>query len=385
MNRDRTTFAIVVAGVLAMLVVAGCGGGDDGDSGADGSSGGGISAEDVDLDALYQGTYEDPPSSAPDHKPGMKIFLLSCGQSIPFCASAMEGAEEAASSLGWDTTLVDSKGDPNLMSQGVRQAIAADADGIFIEAFDCEYMKQALVEAKEAGIPVVGSETRDCNEDLDYEPTQGPKLFTSVVSYAVGDLPDMMAALGDFQAQYMLAKTEGDLDAMSFWFTDVASSRALTVGYDETLASCETCQDTEVGFTIAEAGVGLQEKAEQALVKSPDINAIRVDSDGTLTGGVLAAANTAAPDALILAVEGQEAVLDLVRDGDTRIAGTGFPTAWEGWAGIDGLIRAMAGEPPEPSGLGAQIWDADHNLPESGPYVPPIDFRTKYRQAWGVE
>lgn len=380
-NVQWTKKWIGLASAFALtLTAAGCGSG-----GSASSSGTPIGTEE--LPALYKGTYQNPPSTAPAHKPGKSIYLISCGQSIPFCVTAITGAKDASEALGWDTTLIDSKGEFNAAGQGVRQAIAADADGIFIYSMDCEYLKQPLQEAKEAGIPVVTAEARDCNQDLQFKTTDGPHLYTSVVGYTEGELVDWLGAYGEAQAKFVLAKAGDEAKSMSFFYSELGTSLVIQDRYSKYLASeCSKCTDEPVGFTFAEAASGLQQKAQQALLKAPGVNAIRVDSDGSLTGGVLPAVQDRAPDAMIVAGEGQSAVLDIIREGDTKIAGgVGTATTWEGWAAIDALLRTFAGEPVAPSGIGIQVWDEDHNVPAKGGYEPPIDFAAKYKQAWNVE
>jgi ribose transport system substrate-binding protein len=41
-------------------------------------------------------------------------------------------------------------------------------------------------------------------------------------------------------------------------------------------------------------------------------------------------------------------------------------------------------EAPVDSGIGWTIADRTHNLPASGEFIPPVDFKTEFRKAWGV-
>ena len=78
--------------------------------------------------------------------------------------------------------------------------------------------------------------------------------------------------------------------------------------------------------------------------------------------------------------------MDIIREGGVGVqAGVGTPARWEGFAGIDALLRLFAGDPVAGSGIGLQVFDADHNLPAEGRYVPPVDFESAYKKAWGVE
>ena len=377
----RKPIGIVIA-LAAVLPAVGCG---SGNATTANSAGTPIGLDE--LKAVEKGTYEDPPSTAPAHEPGKKIYLISCGQSIPFCVTAMTGAEEAAEALGWDTTLIDSKGDFSAAGQGIRQAIAAQADGIFIYSMDCEYLKQPLQEAKDAGLPVVTAQARDCNQDLGFESTGGPELFTSIVSYSEGTLVDWLRQYGAAQAKLAVAKAGDQMKSLSLYYSELGTSAVAHDSYTKYLAAnCPECEDVPIGFTFADAASGLQEKAQQAMLKHPDANVIRVDSDGSVTAGVLTAAKASAPEAIIVAAEGQSAVMDIMRQGDSQIAGgIGLSSTWEGWAALDGLVRALAGEPAVSSGIGVQVWSEGNNVPSSGGYVPSIDYASKYMKAWAVE
>ena len=53
-------------------------------------------------------------------------------------------------------------------------------------------------------------------------------------------------------------------------------------------------------------------------------------------------------------------------------------------AAVDSMNSLFRGEKPAFSGLGWQLVDATHNLPASGPWIPPVDFKAVYEKAWGV-
>jgi len=63
---------------------------------------------------------------------------------------------------------------------------------------------------------------------------------------------------------------------------------------------------------------------------------------------------------------------------------SGLDNEAEAWSAIDALNRLFQGATPVSSGIGVQIYDAEHNLPASGPYVSPIDYQSVYRAAWAV-
>src|SRR5207244_3512101 len=70
---------------------------------------------------------------------------------------------------------------------GIRQAIAAKADGIILWAVDCAPVKAPLQDAKKAGIPVVGWEAIDCDQTIDkagqVKASGQPGLFSATITY----------------------------------------------------------------------------------------------------------------------------------------------------------------------------------------------------------
>lgn len=370
-----------VAAVCVGLFVVGCGS-DDSDSGESGDSGSDSFTADAQkkVDELYTGTYESPPSDSPPAAEDKSVWLISCGQSIVSCSDAIGGAEEAAGELGWESNIYDTKGDPTTAGTGVRQAIAADADGIFVYFLDCSYMAKPLEEAQDAGIPVVAAESFDC----DAGDPGAPALFTSVVSYVEGAFPEWVRKFNEAQGYYAVATTDGS--ANSLFFSDDVSLAAAEAdeGYDSILGQCSGCENEIINYSFDEIFSGVQQQTEQKLLQSPDANVVTVAYDGILVAGVEAAVSAATTDIDLIGGEGGPAVMDLARDGKVT-AGVGLPNAWEGYSGMDSLNRIFADEEPETSGIGIQIWDQDHNLPETGGYEPPIDFRADYQAAWGVE
>src|SRR5579872_6070465 len=89
--RQRAALSLAVAAAGIAVALAGCGG--SGSSGGSASRGA-ASADAQVVQQLYRGTYEAPPPG-PRPQPGKKLLLLSCGQSLPTCAQAMSGAQEA--------------------------------------------------------------------------------------------------------------------------------------------------------------------------------------------------------------------------------------------------------------------------------------------------
>ncbi len=390
---------VLVACLAAAALLAACGGSSDSSSTAasggesseastvsSGGEGGGT-AFDARLEELYEGTYDYPPKTAPKPQPGKTIWLISCGQQIGACANGTRGAQEAAEALGWKTKVFDSGADPSEMLNGVRSAVAAGADGIYVYVIDCSLIKGGLEEAKAAGIPVVAAGSADCS-DVEKD---APSLFTYVASYAGNhDFAEYIREWGAAQGTWDIVETNEE--AKTIVFKDAASFAVLTEleGFEEEYAKCSGCEVVDtVEFTSEELGPALQQKASQALLQHPEANSVWVPYDAVMTAGVAPALRASGnlPKMRIMGGEGNEANMELIREDNGQDAIVGVPGEWEGWAAIDGLNRILDGEKPADSGIGIQVVDDNHNLTPSGQFVPQINgklvpFADLYKQAF---
>lgn len=382
---------LVLVAAVATMALAGCGGGESTSTSTSGQGEGGstsasTSGDEAELSqarqevaALVKGTYGTPPK-APKPEPGKEILVISCGQAISTCSEDVTGAEEAAQKMGWKTQVFDTKGDPSQAAAGIRQAIVAKDDGVLVELVDCRYIKEALREAKEHDLPVMATESLDCN----FRDPSGEALFAGTMQYVDGEYADWIKAYGEGQANFLIAETDGEAKVIAFVQDGVMGAEIQQEALKKTLEKCPGCEDIEVPFTFADLETGLQEKTEQALLQHPEANAVYVPYDGVLLSGVSNGVKAAGRPITVAAAEGNAATIDLVREGVVT-GGIGIPMPWDGWAGMDGLNRLFHGVPIASSGVGHQIYDKEHNLPASGPYQPPVDFRAAYEKAWGLK
>ena len=120
------------------------------------------------------GTYVLP-ASGPVAQTGKNVWVISCGLLAEACSLPAEAVEDASETLGWDVTVFDGQFDADQYTTGIRQALAAGADGIVVVAIDCPAARGAFEEAKEQGVPVVGAYSYDCSDPL----TGEESLFTA--------------------------------------------------------------------------------------------------------------------------------------------------------------------------------------------------------------
>lgn len=375
--------------VAATMAIAACGSSDDDASTtpstaatAPAAAEDGVTTAKQRLEGLYAGeSFKEPPATAPKPQAGRNVWLIDFGLAAPAGQIFADFVKEAGDHLGWKVTVFDGKFSPDEYIGGIRQAVAAKADGIVLYNIDCVLVDIPLRQAKEAGVTIMAAESTDC----DVAEPGAEKRFDGDLSYTQGNWKTYVGAIGAAQADFLIAKTEGKANAIVLLETDLQTTVDLHAGFVEEMKLCPECQVAEtVEFTALDAGPKLQQKVEQALLKHPEANAVVTPIDDFVTAGVSAAIMGSGRNDQILSVAGGglPANMDLIRKDRGEDGGYGISIGWEGYSAMDNLNRLFNGQPTESSGIGVQVIDREHNVAASGIYQPPIDFKGIYEKAW---
>ncbi|GAA4231618.1 substrate-binding domain-containing protein [Actinomadura meridiana] len=329
-------------------------------------------------------TYGRPPAKAPAVAGGKKVWIVSCGQSAIGCQTGADAAKKAAEAVGWTAQVCDGKLNAGGAFSGcVRQGVAARVDAIVTEAIDCAAVKEPLREARAAKITTVDFWGFDCDTG---ESATGEKLFTESVvpseKYRTNEA--YQQAIGEARAEWVKARSGGRATVIELNFTGTNIGAALHEGFQRGMKTCAGCKVKTVEVTHRTFG-DTRQIIESALLKNPDANWVAVPLDSLVLAGAgqAVAGSPRRADVKLIGGEGLPPNLGLIRQEQGQSAAIGQPIDWYGWAAIDTLIRAFAGERAAPSGMGFQIVDTGVNLPKAGPYRAPVDFRTAYLRAWG--
>jgi ribose transport system substrate-binding protein len=337
------------------------------------------------LDRAYKGTDHDPPTSAPKPDKGKNVWIISPSQLGESASIPTNAVKEAGELLGWKMTLFDGKGDVARFSTGIRQAIAAKADGLIMQSIDCVLVKQALTEARAAKVKSVGYYTLDCDDPA----IKGEPLYDGMVNFpGFSDYASFTRDWGAKKADWLIVKTKGKAKVIGFRQDILLVVKYIREGFEQELAKCKTCELVKsVDVAFADFGAGLQQKAQGALLQHPEANAIHVPYDSLMLGGIGAAVvESGRNDQIeVVAGEGFPTNIQLIRENKGQDAANAFPSAWTGYAAVDSLNSVFHGQKPQDSGLGYKMIDRDHNMPPAGKgYEPERDFKTAYKKAWGV-
>jgi ribose transport system substrate-binding protein len=337
--------------------------------------------------ANYKGTNTMPDTTLRKPTPGKKVVVISGGESALSSSVPSDAAMAAGKAAGWDMTLYDQKLNPANGTGLINQALAAGAEGIILDATDCPIAKQALEEAKAHGIKVVPIYAFDCSDPI--FGSGGESLFSGVVNYGAKakDVDSFTESYGADQADAIIAATNGQAKVILFNDTEFTVLKYTAKGFTDELAKCAGCKVVDtVDFKAADLGPTLQQKAASVLLQHPEANAVKIPYTAAALLGIspAVAQSSKASSLYVMGGEGFAPELDLIRTKKGCSAVNVIASDWVGYAAVDTLNSLFLGQTPADSGIGWTLADATHNIPASGPFVVPIDFKAAYKQAWGL-
>ncbi|MGJ9423607.1 sugar ABC transporter substrate-binding protein [Aeromicrobium sp. CF3.5] len=380
-----------------MTVLAACGGSADSGGGSGTTSAAVVDDAKAAVAKNREGTDRALPSSAPKPEAGKNIWVISCTEAAEGCSAPAAGAKEAADLIGWDLTVFDGKARPDIYANGIRSAIADNADGIILDVVDCVAAKSAIEEAKKAGIKIFAFYAFDCNDPLLKDP--GEPLFDAELRYG-GDMtyPEYVEKVQSRQAaDYIVAQTEGKAKVIMFDDQDLLVGMHVNKGITDGLKDCAGCEIVkQVPFNIDDLLTGkLGGKGEAALTQAPQANVLVAPYDSSLTGGIAQSVVTSGrvDDILVTGNEGLSPNIDLIRDNKGQDYSTGNPARWVGWAAVDSMNRLLQGEPQVDQGIGHQTIDGKGPFPKETTFydgnintdgTPKQDYVANFKKIWDV-
>ncbi|HZP14423.1 MAG TPA: substrate-binding domain-containing protein [Nocardioides sp.] len=349
---------------------------------------GGLDAAVAAVAQAEQGTNRPVDATPRPAVKGKHIVVISSGQASISSQVPSDAAVAAAKAAGWQVDLYDAKLNPAAYPTLVRQAVAAGADGIVLDAIDCQTAQQPLAEAKAKGIVVVPIYAFDCN---DAHAGNGPVgYYSSQINFgakANADIDAFAESFGVDQANYIIADSKNTAKIIDIQDPEFTVLYYTLTGFDNTIKASGGSQVVStLNITSSDilAPAKLVSKIQAEVLRHPEATWIKSPyTYATLLGIVPALAATPNIHLKVMGSEGFQPELDLVRAGKVAAVNI-ISSEWVGWAAVDTMNSLFRKETPVDSGIGWTLTDATHNLPASGPFNPPIDFKAAYKKAWGV-
>lgn len=391
---------LLALGLVSCIVLVACGSSDSDSSSSGGETaaettggeteateegGGGeiLQEAEAQLDEAYAGRFTEPPKKPNPAAKGKVVWYISPGQASPNAAQGYIGLKEAAAELGWTLKLYDAKLDPANFSTGIKQAVASGADGLITLALDCSATKSALEDARDQGVFTVTMLGFDCDES---DPGEEP-LYSAPIS--LGDRYENWVEAyeewGRDTAAWIIAKTNAEANLLNFTNDEYLIISKTVKGLSEKMEECDTCEVTDVPWSLSEVGTKVTNKVKDSFVRVPDANTL-FDSLNPLVGfatGIEQAGKTETVQAI--GGLGMPEDFELIAAGNRGLnAIAAWPFAWWAWAASDTLNSLFNDKEVEDSGLGWQVVDKENNLPKAGGELEPeVDYKAVYRTRWG--
>jgi ribose transport system substrate-binding protein len=346
----------------------------------------GYAAAKAELPKLYAGTNTAVNTT---HRPAAKnktVFIISSGQASISSSIPSDAAMAAAQAIGWKVTILDGKLEPSTYGGLVDQAVAEGANGIILDAIDCDQVKGPLEQAKAKHIVVVPIYAYDCNDPTEQA---GPPLYSAVVNtdnITDKNLGAFAESYGRGQADYVIAKSQNKARVLVLNDTEFTILKYTAAGFDDQIAhSGGSKVVATLNFLSADLGSKLQQEIQAELLKYPSINWIKSPyTYATELGVVPALASQPKGKYNVMGGEGFQPELADISAG-TVTAAMAISSQWVGWAAIDAMNSVFTHKPVYPSGIGWELVDATHNLPANDNLVPKQNFEAAYEKAWGVK
>ncbi|MGH2743739.1 MAG: sugar ABC transporter substrate-binding protein [Thermoleophilaceae bacterium] len=308
---------------------------------------------------------------------GKLVYEIPITSEVPFVDAVEQGMRQAAEEVGATLEVFPNQGEPSQWAQGIRTAIAREADAILLLAQDPELVRPQVEQAEAAGIPVVVLRTTGEGEPC-------PEIGTTCV-------PGPFEQAGRLEANFVIADSRGDANVLVITSNDARSTRPLVHGLrQEFTRKCAACDLRFVDVPIPDWAAKLRGEVQSALVRDPMIDYVIPIYDSMSQFAVPAILAAGASDRIKIATfNGTPFVLELIQDDEVVAMDAGENLAWVGWAAMDQAFRVIAGERPVTSErTPLRVFDAG-NAGDAG--MPPrFDlgygraYVDGYRELWGV-
>lgn len=371
--------SIFLAGVAVLsLTAAGCGS-DDSDSSGSSSSTTSSSSGSSDLaafeskidKALADAVLPDPampPDSGPKAVAGKKVYAISCGNQIEGCARAARAVKQAATDIGWDFTEIDTQADPTKATAAIKSAIAAGADGIFINAFDSPVVGEQVKEATKAGIKVAATNALDADG-----------VFDDVIPSQQSFNDE-----GYLQGQALYKQTNGKLHLIILSGDEFGVVKERRLGTERFIDDCKAAGgDCEIVETKANPAAQLVQATPTAAAglarKHPDATAIWTGYDATPPFVIQGLKQAGISNMAVIGFDANAPNIEIIKSGGMQTSSTVKPSEWEIYQSVDNMNRMFAGEDPIKWAPSARLVDKEHPEPE---YFK--GYEDSYKKLWGV-
>lgn len=320
------------------------------------------------------------PTTGPEAQAGKTIVYVSADQRNGGALGVSEGVKEAVEAIGWDLRIIDGQGSVSGRSAAMQQAIALQPDGIILGTVDANEQAEAIRQADEAGIVVVG-----WHSTASTGPSDKHAIFTNITT----DPLEISRAA----ASLAVADSNGTANVVIFTDSVYEIAIAKSDAIAEVINACEGCKILSVEDTpLAEASTRMPPLTNALLQRfgaewnySLTINDLPYD----FMAPALISAGKTQDDfpRNISAGDGSEAAFQRIQQNFYQYATVAEPLNLHGWQAVDEMNRALAGEEHSGYVVPVHLFTPNNIMEDGGAdlsYDPGNGYRDIYRGIWGV-
>lgn len=304
---------------------------------------------------------------------GRTLYFVTVDAAIPFIQAAYQSMKEAGEYAGVQVRMVDAKGQTAAVATGIEQAVAAGAGAIMVGNAAFKYIPEAVRRANEANIPLVGLLNVSAGQEL--EPG------------ASGEVTLDYRLSGELLVAYAVANTDGPVNAIYAHIPAVDTFVAMQNGVKEGFEKyCDGCDLKVFDLQQSTLKQQMESKTQSLLRGDKSINWVFPAIDVAAQFGVPAVQQAGRGDSVrIGSINAAQPNLGFIQAGQVQAVDVGNSNGWLGYAAVDRLLRAMAGERGE-SEVPVRLFDRANlegkDVRDEDQLFPGVDFRDEFRQLW---
>lgn len=373
----RRRYAAVMVGLALALTLAACGSSStrSGSTSAAASSSSSSRASLASFQAALKADEAVPhylgPTSGPKPQPGKKITVIECAAQNTGCVSGANSAKQAATAVGWSTSIVGGDGTPTSINQEMVNAVNSGTNGIVLEAIPSQSILQGMTAAANAHVPVVsvvsgntaGTAAGDVYANVGGQSTQAGK-----------DIAD-----------FFIVKSGGTAKVAAFHLPSLESTVKRYLGFYNEIKKCAGCQ------VVSNQTYGLTSQAtfinqvKGVINAHPDIQYIFVDISQFATLAAEALQQMGLQHKIgVAGIDCLPPEIQSIKDGTGEIGCSEDATSLSGWAVVNEMIRAFAGLPHLNQAYPLRFLTKSIIDAGSPPYLGGFTPAPYYEKLWGV-
>jgi ribose transport system substrate-binding protein len=319
------------------------------------------------------------PTTGPKAQTGKTVICVNSDSRNGGVKGVADGVTEAAKTIGWNSRIIDGRGEVEGRSQAFGQAIALKPAGIVINGFDAKEIQTLVDQANELGIAVVGWHSATVAG-----PIEKPKVFFNVTTPA--------EETAKAAAYLVIASSEGKAGVVIFTDSAFTIALAKSNAMADVIKQCKTCQLLETRIQslgsatkdMPQVTASLLQKYGKKWTCSLAINDLYFD--GMVPALTAADIKPSGQLFNISAGDGSTSAYQRIRSNQYQFATIPEPLNEQGWQLVDELNRAFAGD--KPSGYTNTVHIVTHeNIEFDGGkkslFDPDNGYRDQYKKIWG--